>query len=238
VTPLGSGFLVSAEGHLVTARHVITNGLEALANHASDPSARLIAALPASDTRGNPIRFDLSVIAEHPETDLALAKLAPRSFSDGADRGGAGSTTHTAGLGIARLSLVTPQSGTAVALAGYPAGERQLIVSAGRVIDERLLDDDVLALDSAPGWLDALQGRGLLFADFATRRGHSGGPVFLAESGEVVGVCVSVVFVSRTKGDRGIPFRVRQGSGLTLVIPARDMVALLNENGVAWREAG
>jgi len=234
--PLGSGFLVSDEGHLVTARHVITNGLEALANHESDPNARLIAALPASDARGDPTRFDLSLIAEHAETDLALAKLAPRSFSEGVSRGGTGSAARAAGLGIARLSLATPRTGAAVAVAGYPAGEKQLIVSAGHVIDERLLDDDVLALDSAPEWLERLQGRGLLFADFATRRGHSGGPVYLAESGDVVGVCVSVVFNARTKGDHAIPFRVRQGSGLTLVIPARDLVALLNENGVPWRE--
>ena len=86
-------------------------------------------------------------------------------------------------------------------------------------------------------WLEPLRGRGYLFADLQTRRGHSGGPVYLPESGDVVGVCVSVMFISRTQGDPGIPIQIHHGTAATLVIPAREVVRLLDEHGVPWREA-
>jgi len=243
VVALGSGFLVSAEGHVVTAHHVIENGREELASLESDSDARLVALLPTpnsgavGEARGRFSRVDLSVLAERPDWDLALLELAPHPFFAAARRDRQRGGDRAPQPEIARLSLEPPKPGTAVVLAGFPTGEKQLVVSTGHVLDERILAGAALDLDEAPEWLEPLRGRGYLFADLETRRGHSGGPVYLAESGDVVGVCVSVMFISRTQGDQGIPIRIRHGTAATLVIPAREVARLLDEHGVPWRRA-
>jgi S1-C subfamily serine protease len=243
VTALGSGFLVSAEGHVVTAHHVIENGRQELAGLASDSDARLVALLPTpstgavGETHGRFSRVDLSVLAERPDWDLAVLELAPHPFLAAARRDRQRGGDRVPQAEIVRLSLEPPKPGTAVVLAGFPTGEKRLVVSTGHVLDERILAGAALDLDEAPEWLEPLRGRGYLFADLQTRRGHSGGPVYLPESGDVVGVCVSVMFISRTQGDPGIPIQIHHGTAATLVIPAREVVRLLDEHGVPWREA-
>lgn len=240
---LGSGFLVSDEGHVITAHHVIENGREKLASLENASDAKLVAALPVASpgayraARGGFTRIDLSVLAERAEWDLALLELAPHESFATARREEERGEERAAQLEIARLSLEPPQPGTGVVLAGFPTGDKRLVVSDGRVLDERILAGAALDVDEAPEWLEPLRGRGYLFADFETRRGHSGGPVYLADSGDVVGVCVSVMFIYRERGEQGIPLRIRHGTDATLVIPAREVARLLDEHRVPWREA-
>ena len=76
----------------------------------------------------------------------------------------------------------------------------------------------------------------VFFADLRTRIGHSGSPVFLLGAGDVVGLCIAVLFRSSDDREAGLP----DGSGsarrrVTAVIRSREIIEFLEANHVPWK---
>jgi hypothetical protein len=237
-TPLGSGFVVSGQGHLITAQHVVENGRKRLASLENAEGVSLIATLPGARADEDPIEVELSAVAEYPNSDLALLELVADPFSSRADprardvleRGNAG--------GVARLSLEPAEHGTAVVLSGYPDGRKQLGRISGRLVDATFLSEVGVRNEPAPGWIDRMLARGIYLGDMDTKGGYSGGPVFLVDTGAVVGVCSSIMLLNVSgTGAAPLRFPLRHGPKITVFIPAVEVARILHEHGIPWWEA-
>lgn len=238
VAPLGSGFVVSDRGHLVTAQHVVRNGRKRLENLEIAADARLIAALPGAGADEDPIEVELSTLAEYPDSDLALLALVADPYSSRGDPRARGILEGERVDGVARLSIEPLEHGTAVMLSGYPAGQKQLSRIPGRLVDATFLSEVGVRNEPAPGWIDRMLARGIYLADVDTKLGYSGGPVFLADTGGVVGMCSAVMLLK--VGDTGaapLRFPLRYHSQITVLVPAAEVARILHAHGVAWHEA-
>lgn len=210
---MGTGFVVTENGHVVTNRHV-AQPWEA------DPNARLVmeggytpimqrfvAYLPDVE-KG----FDVEFIDAHPDADLALVRCA----------GIAGRVPALS------MTLESPSIGDEVVVLGYPTGMRALIA---RVDPDYV---DVLMKHGQVGFWELARGlstggyikplatagvvgqitSGFVVYDAETTHGGSGGPV-LNLSGSVVAVNTAIV---------------PRFSGSNIGVPASYVIALLNSN--------
>ncbi|MDH5566145.1 MAG: serine protease [Myxococcales bacterium] len=234
-SPLGSGFVISSEGHVLTAQHVIENGR---ARRGAGAQERLTAAIPsdalAGEGEANRV-VELSVVFEEPALDLAVLQIAADEL---APRAPAGVRPAIDAQLIARLSLEVAKVGAPVALSGYPGGRQMPSTIAGRLLDERILSAFQVYREPAPGWIAQLLARGVYLADLRTEFGYSGGPVFLEASGAVIGLCVSVLALSDTENRAEGPLPDPLGTGATLVIPAREIAKALDAHGIPWLASG
>jgi hypothetical protein len=237
-TPLGSGFVVSGQGHVVTAQHVVKNGRKRLASLESAEAVRLIATLPGAGADEDPIEVELSTVAEYPDSDLALLELVADPFSSRGDPRAREVLDGENARGVARLSLEPPEHGTAVVLSGYPNGRKQLNRIPGRLVDATFLSEVGVRNEPAPGWIDRMLARGIYLGDMDTEPGYSGGPVFLVDTGGVVGVCSSIMLLNvSAAGAAPLRFPLRYRSKITVLIPAAAVAGILHAHGVPWREA-
>jgi S1-C subfamily serine protease len=236
--PLGSGFVVSAQGHVVTTQHVVANGRKRLAGLESGEAAGLIAALAGAGAHEDPIELELSTLAEYPDFDLALLEPAVDPFSSRADPRARDILDGANPRGVAQLSLEPPEHGAAVLLSGYPKGQKQLNRASGRLVDAAFLSEVGVRNEPSPGWIDRMRAQGIYLADLDTKPGHSGGPVSLAKTGGVIGVCSSVMSLS-TSGAGAYPLRfpLRYSTQITVLIPAAALARILHAHGVPWRES-
>ncbi len=238
LTPLGSGFVISAQGHVVTAQHVVRNGRKRRENFKGAEDVRLIASFPGAGADEDPIEVELSTVAEYPDSDLALLELAADPFSSRADPRARGLLDGGSAGGVAQLSIEPLEHGAAVVLSGYPNGQKQLRRISGRLVDATFLSEVGVRNEPSPGWIDRMLARGIYLADMDTRLGYSGGPVFLVDTGGVVGVCSSIMLLDvRDAGAAPLRFPLRYRSQITVLIPAAEVARILHAHGVAWQEA-
>jgi hypothetical protein len=235
---LGSGFVVSGQGHVLTAQHAVKNGRKRLAKLKNAEAVRLIATLPGAGADEDPIEVELSTVAEYPDSDLALLELVPDPFSSRADPRARDILDRKNARGVARLSLEPPEHGTAVVLSGYPNGRKQLSRISGRLVDATFLSEIGVRNEPAPGWIDRMLARGIYLGDMDTKGGYSGGPVFLVDTGAVVGVCSAIMLLNVSgAGAAPLRFPLRHGPKITVFIPAAEVARILHAHGIPWWEA-
>lgn len=182
----GTGFLVGAEGLLVTNRHVVEPWEE---------SARVQGLLRAGFRPGrialraffpgHPEPFPLEIVALAPDTDIALLRLDPR------------------GISLPVLPLAGPEEqspvGDPVLLLGYPAGLAALVAKAelrpaalpdipttGREVAESLARRGLIRPLATQGHIGDLLPHQIVY-DALTAGGGSGGPLFNLD-GRVIGI--------------------------------------------------
>jgi S1-C subfamily serine protease len=232
---IGTGFLVHSGGYALTAKHVSEAARQVVT---SVEGTRVLAglAIPNVDLPGISMRrsFELvecEVVQDDPRHDLALVKLSPNPFSSGKQRGI--SRTADGGLainglfGLAPLTTDRPRDGAAVAISGYPLQKPVLITTAGIIASAWETSVADISPADAPVGFTLPDFADCYLADVAVNPGNSGGPVYFAATGAVLGVCVSFN-VADIPDNTGA--RLRCNSGLAVVVPVRYGIDLLSRH--------
>jgi len=241
--PLGTGFIVSSEGYVITAHHVIKHGRE-LISEIQARSKRLLVglALPNTETmRGNFTNVIPHLVDTDDLHDLALMKLDKNPFK-GEVRSGFVINDKEVPLllGTVTFNRKRPKDGAAIGISGYPLGQPVLITNAGYMATIWSFDIQEVNIQGAPEWYRKTEVADTYLADVEANPGNSGGPVYLAENGTVIGVCVGsrLAPVCNQQGDN-VSIGEQQlfySSGLTEVVPVQYVIDLLKKNNVDYSE--
>jgi S1-C subfamily serine protease len=225
---LGSGFIVSRGGHIVTANHVVegAEGCELKAGLAIPP-------LDGGDLsiRGSFFGVHLHLIACDPLHDVALLQMSPNPFD--------GATPYFAfpeGVGVAKPAVARftedpPRDGTPIALTGYPFALPVPVSTSGRIASSSTYDTVPVNPVGAPPWFVIPEVLDFALADLEANPGNSGGPVFMTASGAVVGLCHAYLSAQvNRQSEEGVDRTyegLRYGTGLTVVVPVKYIIPLL-----------
>jgi S1-C subfamily serine protease len=244
----GSGFVVSYQ-YIITNCHVV--GL-CRGTRLTNPKVMIGCQIP--NTPGSHFHFKESfqimpaeIVDTDFDNDLTLLKLGGGRPMIGI--GGAG----PAGMislpsGVARLSDAALNDGTDVFLSGFPFNEPSLISQRG-MIAGALERRDIPYLNELQNESD------VILLDVLINHGNSGGPVYLAQTGEVIGVAEAFIgtedIVARAQSPSApqpppstepppqpapLPI-VIANSGLGVAIPAKYVIALLAKNHLVATES-
>jgi serine protease Do len=227
---LGTGFIIHADGYVLTAKHVV-EAARAL-NSAAELHVGL--AVPNIDA---PISirasFEFSaveIVEEDSRHDLALLRITNNPFvsgrTPGVSRTADGGTAINAMWGLAPLNLTRPRDGDPIVVSGYPLAYPTLITTAGIVASAWDMNTMEVVPEGAPSGFAMPDIKDSYLADVAVNPGNSGGPVYGQEDGAVLGVCVA--FRIAEAGAGGMP--LRYNSGLSIVVPIAYGVELLGRH--------
>lgn len=220
--PLGTGFVVSLDGYIVTACHVIHAGFEAMENIRAGTKKLSIgfAYQNTQNMRGNFTLMDFDLIEEDKMHDLALLKLKrkeiPPMFGN----------ISPIKLEPAILNLNRPEDGVNVGISGYPLNKSVLVTNGGFMATSWAFDLQEVHVPGAPEFYRKLDIVDSYLADVNVNPGNSGGPVYLASDGSVIGVCVAFL-PTNVKDDKG-NVDLYYNSGLAIVVPTCYISDLLN----------
>ncbi|TFG97981.1 MAG: serine protease [Myxococcales bacterium] len=229
----GTAFRVGSQGELLTAHHVAANARTQLGRFGRETRARIHVAFaptgpePGSDADAS-LSIEVAIAAEDPDADLALLQSVGPQQEGGEGSASRGPAGDIARGSAARLASAQPPAESAVAVVGYPIGEPDLVVRTGRLLDTADLADAPAASDPLRSWLDThLRDGSVLLADVETRLGNSGAPIYLLESGEIIGLCSAVLLRNQlTKGEL-IPLPHPPGATITVIITAQRIQSFL-----------
>lgn len=230
--PIGTGFIVTSAGHVLTARHVVEAADPVLAQ-----GGRLLSGLAVPNLSG-PIQirgsFELvetNFVARDARHDLALLQLNNNPFTSGRAPGihrtPDGSVGVNALWGLASLNLDRPRDGESVAVAGYPLAEPALITTSGHVATAWGVDTRRVVPPGAPDWLEVPDSQDSFLIDAAVNPGNSGGPVFRTYTADVIAVCVAFRIAQGRSGQLPAFF---YNSGLAVAVPIQYGVDLLQSH--------
>jgi S1-C subfamily serine protease len=246
--PLGTGFLVSVDGYVITARHVITAGQTLIAQLGSSSSLNVGIPLPNLDNvrgvtlRGSftPVSFD--EVDEDAAHDLALLKLARNPLKGEVSPSiiAMGVRIAEPHVALATIDAARPKDGAPIAISGYPLNEPGLVTNAGWLASGwAFTTHEVPAHPPLPASWMIPEVADSYLADVTANPGNSGGPVYLVETGGVIGVCVSGKQAPvKDQNDATVAVNGHQllyAAGLTVVVPAEYVIKLLEKNGVKWQ---
>jgi len=213
---VGTGFVVTDAGHVVTALHVV-QPLNPAAGHSlavafAGPSANT----PAARAAATFVQVAARVIDTNPDHDLAIIETSNLSNS-GLKIEFLGQSFNTTPSPV-QLHADTVRDGISLAVSGYPLNEPSLVTNAGV-----LASTFTVALQEG-------QLRERYLGDLTANFGNSGGPVYTVQDAAVIGVHVSSKLTPISNGQG------HQTAGLTVIVPAAEVKALLEKNSLSLPE--
>lgn len=226
--PLGTGFVIGLEGYIITATHVIEEGFKALESVKSE-TKKLSIGFAYSNTqkmRGNFTLMDFDLIETDKIHDIALLKLKskeiPPMFGN-----------------VPPLKLVPvilnpdrPEDGVTIGISGYPVNQSVLVTNGGFMATSWAFDLQELRLPGTPEFYRKMDIADSYLADINVNPGNSGGPVYLASDGSVIGVCVAYLR-TKVRDDKDNNVNYYYNSGLAVVVPSRYVCDLLKRHIVS-----
>lgn len=214
IKPLGSGFFISPDGHIVTGHHVLEEDLPNL----NPPVSGTFRVGIVRDESPAVEYFEVEIVAADLDHDLAVLRvrgkpgLADRQFP------------------YVKLSRTKPRQGMAIGAAGFPEDAAALVVTYGWVASaqhRQRLPSGVVG--------------DFYLAQVPVNPGNSGGPIYRVEDGAVIGVVDSSVLApvaQFTRKDKWEPVtNVRSATALTGVTTVPRLTELLTRKGVRWYSA-
>ncbi|MER5549732.1 serine protease [Streptomyces sp. NPDC002589] len=231
---LGTGFIVSDRGLVLTASHVVAAMAQVAAQGWNNPALMIgLAHTNEEMLRGNFTLMDAQVVADDPGRDLALLQMQPNPFGTAAIPSGIVINGKQAELttGVAEISSDRPRDGAPIAVSGYPLQESTLITTCG-IIASAWATELIPALGSQAAFPEMPRQTDVYVVDVTVNRGNSGGPVYLSESGRVIGVCRAFRSAQVFAGDQPAQINgqaLATNSGLSLVVPIRYGEEMLTE---------
>ncbi len=242
IRPIGSGFLISSDGYVITARHVINLGPSIPINQ-----MRVSLPLPIIDSktfsmRGGFTGVAFEVVEQDEQHDLALLKLQRNPFKNQVSPG-----IHVAGedikliVSVPILNQERPKDGTQIAVSGYPLGETVLITNVGYIASSWATNIVNVPIPNAPPGFQRIDIADVYYADIQMNHGNSGGPVYSIETGDIIGVAVAVRLTEiELEGGGSITTpdnrKLLYNAGIGLVVPMRYVLDLTRKHGVSVRE--
>ena len=236
----GTGIVVSDEGYVLTAAHVITETEAALrANHASKVEFFVgisvdAMAVPSANSRGSFAYIPSTIKDIDPVHDLAILQLAQSPFSEAFRLGiKIGDKEPKVTLGVAKLDQSPPPEGQTVLVSGYPLSIPLLVTQKGMIASEpfsvvQMQRPNALAGSLTPEIEDSI------LLDAEVNPGIDGGPVYLPGEHSVIGICDAYEpsAISATQRPQTVVPGAAQNSGLAVVIPIKYAIALLQKNKI------
>ncbi len=199
-----TGFLVNADGYILTNAHVLDEARKCLAKA---PSEHILAKpLTAGSDLAAAVPCDLLVRDDlH---DLALLKAQRPIFSD-SSRKGAASTQGEAPRNFLLLDATAIEDGTPVTVTGHPAFAWHAETRSGRIVGH----GSIALSDTSTAKSE------VLVLDIPLLKGSSGSPVYRESDGSVVGIV--------ERKDLQQPSR-------TVAVPIIYAIEIMDRAGVKW----
>jgi S1-C subfamily serine protease len=231
--PLGTGFVISDQGWVVTAHHVI----DAIADTAAAipegqhivgvgfayPNIEGVAGAEVGTFRV--IKFD--VVSSDARNDVAMLKLRANPFQMAGPQL-LSSSGNTLQIGVAELHTDRPADGTPIAISGYPLYEAALVTTAGTVASAWSVDIEGALVPDGQGGYNPTRVADRYLADVQSNPGNSGGPVYRLSDGAVIGMLQG----SRLRSVVGHS-TIQASANLGIVIPGRYIADAAADAGVA-----
>jgi S1-C subfamily serine protease len=224
--PVGTGFVVSDEGWIITAKHLV-DFLPTIQTRVPEGHHIVGAGFAHKSRRPGTFRvIKFDVVATDARNDIALLKLRTNPFTLGEEER-LSSSGDALLLDVAQLRPARPRDGTAIAISGYPLMESVLVTTAGSVASAWSVDyQNALVPDGQGGYKPAdIADRYL--ADVQANPGNSGGPAYQLADGTVVGMLVA----TRLTPVEGLP-GVSTSADLGILIPVDVIARFASHHGV------
>ncbi len=244
----GTAFLVSKDGYALTAAHVITQtknsaqasgakSVQFLAGVSLDTSS-----VPNVTFKGSFNEIPCTVVDMDEAHDIAILKLSQNPFSPSFRTGiQVGDKQLPLRVQAARLQAELPPEGKELLVSGYPVPVPTLVTQRGTVASLSFTTIEI-EKPGAPPWFKIPEVADLIFADIVVNPGNSGGPFYLSDTGNVIGICHGNLnspvhlqdgsVVQMQVGGRSQT--LVQNSGLAVVLPIKYAIALLDKNKISY----
>lgn len=245
---VGTGFLINEEGFVLTATHVVAPCPSA----ASDPRGgtrhplskqQLLIGFPIAHimtdqnhTRNNFSYVEAQIVESEQQHDVAVLKLGQNPFRTTIKSGytSNGKEIEVLRPGIAKLSTHKVRKGESIAVSGYPLEYPALQTNAGIVASTQTSR----YFDTGNAEVHVRLAFDFYIADMRVNHGNSGGPVYDAASGEVIGICSEMGLAPLELVGNKQDFQRGYNSGFAIIVPIRYATGLFAKHGIMIPEGG
>lgn len=234
--PFGSGFFVSDDGHVITAKHVLDEIENFAIDHREEGRHYVGVGVAFPNVEGNGIQrrgtfrsIAFETVATDDRNDLALIRVVRNPFKMSEyDR--TSSQGQILSPSVAVLDTLRPRDGTAIAVSGYPLDQASLVTTSGHVASSWAVDIKNQLIRDGAGDYEPTDIADRYLADVQTNPGNSGGPAYSLDTGAVHGVLIQNMLTAIV-GDSLLGVN----ANLAELIPAQCVAMFAAAHGVSVR---